>query len=565
MSPRICALSLLLLAAGGGPGVQAAEPGYAEYAAWSDWARLRMGVRPGLASSYDRSGANDDYNHYEWPEGLIEDDHPTIVKTIAGPGVIYRFWMPHRTANQHFEVRLYFDGEPTPRIDTLSDVLFGGTYSYFAAPLVDTCAGGQVCYEPIPFAESLRIETANQAANRHYYQYTYLTFPSGTPLESYSGTLTPEQQAARAEVVTMFNNVGQHPAGDSASAVRLTTPASVIPAGESLILAGVGGAGTVRQLSVRMEAATDEELSGLHLRVTYDDDTAPAIDVPVAEFFGAGYERAAYRSLPIGTDSPDGFYCYWPMPFRYSVSVELHNTTAASIAIDSGVLEYEPGPLAVEMCYLHALSMSDVRADGQIYHPILSTAGRGHYVGSLLYVDQDSYSFSMLEGDEVIVVNGVITLNGTGLEDAFNGGYYYNWVAVQPDEPEDPYPQSATRPLSGILYVHREDGVAYARADQYRWQIADRVPFSSSIDVQIENRYAVVGSRWTSVALWYQQPPVPADADDDGDLDLADFAGLQRCFNDASPACVDLYDIDSDGSVDLADFNEFATLMTGTW
>ena len=184
-------------------------------------------------------------------------------------------------------------------------------------------------------------------------------------------------------------------------------------------------------------------------------------------------------------------------------------------------------------------------------------------MGSLLYVEQDSYSFGMLEGDDVITVDGVDTLYGSGLEDAYNGGYYYNWVGIQSGEPEGPMPQSATRPLSGILYVHRESGVSHARADQYRWHIGDRVPFSVSIEVKIENRYAIIGAIWKSVAFWYQQPAIRGDVDSDGDLDLWDFAGFQRCHGDESAPCLSLYDYDEDSDVDGADFDKFIASFSG--
>ena len=45
----------------------------------------------------------------------------------------------------------------------------------------------------------MRIETNNRAGSthRHYYQYSYLTFPAGTPVESYTPTLGPAAAAAR--------------------------------------------------------------------------------------------------------------------------------------------------------------------------------------------------------------------------------------------------------------------------------------------------------------------------------------------------------------------------------
>ena len=511
-------LLIAFLWSGIAAGPSHADPGYAAYTDWVGWARLSSGEGAGLASSYDRSGANIDYNHYESPAGLVTDAVPAIIKTINQPGVIYRFWMPHATDSQI--VRMYFDGELTPRIDTTSETILDGNFAYFTAPLVDTFAGGQVCYEPIFFAQSIRIETMTQPLtgykSRHYYQYSYITFPPGTLLTTYDGTLSPEQQAARDATVALFNNVGQHPAGQNPAAVAVPTPPTSIPAGATLTLFTGNGPGIIRRLNVRMDAAADAALDGLHLEVTYDAETTPAIDVPVAQFFGAGHLRATYQSLPIGTDSPDGFYCYWPMPFRDAVSVSLVNTTTSSIDIDSAWVEYEAVSVPNDMCYFRAHAFTDTKATGQVYHPILSATGRGHYVGNLLFTEQDAFSFAMLEGDDVITIDGAEVLYGTGLEDAYNGGFYYNWVGTAPPEPEGPDPQSASRPLNGILYVHREDGVEHARADQYRWYIADRIPFYNSIDVDIENRYAVDGATFASVAFWYQQPTLAGDIDDDG-------------------------------------------------
>jgi len=58
----------------------------------------------------------------------------------------------------------------------------------------------------------------------------------------------------------------------------------------------------------------------------------------------------------------------------------------------------------------------------------------------------------------------------------------------------------------------------------------------------------------------------PGDADGDSDLDLRDFADLQRCFNSASPAMgqgCEYLDFDDNGTVSLADFDAWATVVTG--
>ena len=537
-----------------------APTGYEAYTAWEDWAHLRLGVESGLASSYDRSGGNSDWSHYEYPEGLIEDERVCTVKTIQGPGVIYRFWMPHYMGRHHYVVRMYFDGETTARIDTESNTIFDSLFYFFSEPLITTCAGGQVCYEPIPFSDSVVIETINHDyvgfADRHYYQYSYLTYPQGTDINSWTGALTPDQNQVRSAVVAMFENVGQHPAGNSLTAIEVDTPAAMIDS--NLTLADLEGPGIIRKLCIKMTDANDSELTSLNLRVFYDGQAEPTIDIPVAHFFGAGKERAAYKSLPIGTDSNDGFYCYWPMPFRESVLVQLENTAASPIAIDSAKVEYEQKELDHHMCYLHAVKNTLVKS-GQIYHTILSAYGRGHYMGDLLYVEQDANSFYMLEGDDVIYADGQLVQNGTGLEDTYNGGAYYNWVAVIPDEPEGPYPRSATRPLNGILYVNRY--MDFARADQYRWRIADCIPFSRSIEVNVECRYAYNGSRWTSVAFWYQLPYPLEDLNDDRKVNMVDFAIFAQWWLKSNCGDCGRADLTGDSQVRLDDLRE----LTNNW
>ena len=60
--------------------------------------------------------------------------------------------------------------------------------------------------------------------------------------------------------------------------------------------------------------------------------------------------------------------------------------------------------------------------------------------------------------------------------------------------------------------------------------------------------------------------PVDADVDDDGNVDLVDFALLPGCMSGPraiiAPPCVPA-DLDHDGDVDLYDFRTFQVALTG--
>jgi hypothetical protein len=522
--------------------------------AWEELPCVRTGVQAHLASSYDRTGGNDDYSNYEWPTGLVLYETPVTIATIQGPGMLTRFWMPHVMARRDFVVKMFFDGEQTPRIDTTSTVVMSQLFSYFTDPnFINTFAGGQTCYEPIPFAKSLRIESANKDmniwANWHYYQYSYFTFPSDANIVSYSPNLSlnPDLQQARAGMSRMLSCRGQYPGTEDSSAGTAVQSGVMVQPGGSLNLLEAEGPGTVRKLLVRLSDPNDENLQNLSLRVYYDGAQYTSIDVPVGDFFGAGRGRALYASLPLGNNGPGGsFYCYFTMPFHHSIRVSLYNTGPAGIHIASASVEYSPSSFAEVPGYFMAAGSSTVRT-GQIYHTILSRAGVGHYVGDLTYAEQDSGLFWFLEGDDVITVDQKETLFGTGMEDAYNGGAYYNWVAVQDDEPEGPTPRSATRALNGILYVDKT--ATFARADQYRWRITDRIPFTSSIEVKLECRYGNTGSRWRSVAFWYELPALL------GFPDLAIIA--DRWMEQGCGSCGGA-DLTGDGNVDQADLARLA-------
>ncbi len=195
-------------------------------------------MRAGLASSYDRSGNDDDYGNYQIPAGRYIGQKPAVVLDVPGPGVLTRFWMPHAVASQGVKIRVLVDGQT--RLDTTSDAWLGGRCGYFQEPLVETLVGGQVSYEPIVFGKSLRIVTETPKGVDHYYQYNYLRLPKGTDVTPFTARLNEGRHRVRDAVVRMMSKVGQNPAGSCPRAKSLTVAERVVPAGAGCRVMAVG-------------------------------------------------------------------------------------------------------------------------------------------------------------------------------------------------------------------------------------------------------------------------------------------------------------------------------------
>ncbi len=209
------------------------------------------------------------------------------------------------------------------------------------------------------------------------------------------------------------------------------------------------------------------------------------------------------------------------MPYRDSVQVELINTGNQNIDIDLAEVEYESGPVSQDEGLFHAVFRQSPGIITDERFEMARIDGEGHYVGNLLWIRRDmgtngTKSRNVLEGDDILVVNPdgeePFTLYGTGLEDAYNGGYYYNHVAEVAGEPDGLEPASGVAPMHGLLYIEcpeeEADGVDYdlTRADQYRWLLADAVPFTDGLQILQENHNYNDGAQIGSTVFYYSVP-----------------------------------------------------------
>jgi hypothetical protein len=248
--------------------------------------------------------------------------------------------------------------------------------------------------------------------------------------------------------------VGGDRSGGNADALRIAS-------GETAVLGDVRGAGCVKHVWVTLMSipADPHELCKVVLRMYWDGEESPSVEVPVGDFFGMGFGlRRNFASLPLQMSPEDGkgFNCWFPMPFADGARFEVDNQGEA-LVIFYYYIDYEEYAEAdPELARFHALwnrnpvtariaaekgwTRADYRLDasrpagpglgfgapwsepnltGERNYVILDVAGRGQYVGCVLNVDvferqvNDWYG----EGDDMIFIDGEPwppRLHGTG-------------------------------------------------------------------------------------------------------------------------------------------------------
>ncbi len=302
--------------------------------------------------------------------------------------------------------------------------------------------------------------------------------------------------------------------GTGASAARdlgqgwKISPSVKIGAGETYTIAEISGSGAVQH--IWMTPTGNWRLS--ILRMYWDEEKEPSIEVPVGDFFAMGWGKySRVSSLPIAVNPGSAFNSYWPMPFRHKARITLQNIDDKQMELYYQV-DYALAPVPADAAYLHAqFRRVNPLPYKQVYTILDGVKGKGQYVGTYMAWGVHNSGW-WGEGEIKFYLDGdkeYPTINGTGTEDYFNGSYDF-------DNPDTKQYEEFSGLYSGLAQVIRPDGhyQSQQRFGLYRWHIVDPIRFTSDLRVTIQalgwqsgRRYLPLTDDIASVAFWYQTEP----------------------------------------------------------
>jgi len=211
--------------------------------AWQHFERLpylKLDAQAGGQSSFDRNAHNGDCSNFLYTNGTEK-----VLLDENGPGTVYRIWFTGFDAAKDW-IKVYFDGESTPRIDLPLRDLFSGTNAPFLSPLVGDDAvssGGFYCYLPLPFKQSIRV-TSSGTTGSFYYNFGYHLYSPDTKVITWSG------QEDSSAVRRLWSYAGADPKSTEGN-VTVTTNLD-LTAGESRTLLELAGPQEITAIKFRI-------------------------------------------------------------------------------------------------------------------------------------------------------------------------------------------------------------------------------------------------------------------------------------------------------------------------
>jgi hypothetical protein len=172
------------------------------------------------------------------------------------------------------------------------------------------------------------------------------------------------------------------------------------------------------------------------IRLAFDGETR--VHMSVADFFAVGTSPdSAPMSLLVGEGPNGDLYCYFPMPFFDRAVIELSRKRRQGrkrVAVEYAVRRMGQTPLPSSGLFGAERSVTEATQPGT-GHTVLDQPGRGRWVGLFAELGGiGSASRDYLEGDEMVFIDALERprIHGTGVEDLFGGGFYFQVDAGGP-------------------------------------------------------------------------------------------------------------------------------------
>jgi hypothetical protein len=285
-----------------------------------------------------------------------------------------------------------------------------------------------------------------------------------------------------------------------------------LDAKKSMLMADLEGPGVIRAIHSTKHAKRELAARGVVLLIYFDNAREPAVQCPLADFFGHGCNG---ESRDFSTNfiecAPDSYNCYIPMPFRKRAKIFLRNDTDTNFSNYSFV-EWEKLPQwKKEYGFFHATyNRKCFQLGANTRETFFELSGSGQLIGRQMSIITEEPHFKhfnhVMEGNNEVDIDGQQrAIDYLGSEDSFTFSWGY---------------QRLFNGLRAGITLKQNEGPA--KLSVYRFHDHQPIRFNKSLRWTIDwttegglkrkdvNQAGADGGAWVDYATvfyWYQDEP----------------------------------------------------------
>ncbi|WP_262915423.1 DUF2961 domain-containing protein [Niabella ginsengisoli] len=304
-------------------------------------------------SSYDRTGGNDDGFSGKYSFLRKDEKGNLVIFEEKNSGVIERIWTPTPTDDT---LEFYFDGASIPTFSIRFRDLFTGNIAPFISPLAGAKVGGFYSYIPIPYNKGCKIVLRGDKLM--FLQIQFRQLNTNYHVKSFSNKISANEKSMLKSIASLWQRDEQSVSTIFSDKTNCIKKELTLNPGDILPFASLTDGGRV----LGIEIMPSKFFEGIHkqidIRITWDAEKNAAINIPVADFFGYAFGERSMNSMLLGS-TPSKLFCYLPMPFDRSATLEL-------VYRKNETIKNQP-TISLETSVYHTDEKRDPKKEGKLY------------------------------------------------------------------------------------------------------------------------------------------------------------------------------------------------------
>ena len=419
-----------------------------------------------------------------------------LLADIQGPGILRHFWMTNEKVKTEqaivegkVTICFYWDGHQEPDLEIPLDEFFGKKFTDSEEISWQRDRKSKNAYYTIPFRKSVKIELKNntdERLNDIYWQIDYELVPKLPEGIHYFdiNTHVPKPIPLDSSSKANKHNIGK----------IYLSPKS------THIITKLKGPSVIRRIQLSYKGE-DNVLAnrGVIVKVYWDNENNPSIEVPLGDFFGVGFGENSNFSSQAWIQQDGTKEIYFPMPFKKSARIELVNLNAKKLGLFSWKIDYDTkSELPNNVEYFHASFRISRPVPLNSVHKAIEIQGRGKFVG-LVWSHHWLNKGQHAEGTQNFWIDGE-HIQATGSEDYFGQAWGFYKGSRHPYMGNSFGPEKSVGKGVGDWY----------RLTAYRALVLDPIHFQKLLSLDLTCYGVDVGHKtdeYSTVCFWYQSEP----------------------------------------------------------